>query len=86
MPISRDQKKTYIGPGQVRYRVVVTGDPCLAGSHEAKILFYMMLQQIANEPHLLQCGFSVPQRVSITHNGTSWQVEAEAESEEIESE
>lgn len=82
--MTRDQKKTYVGPGRVRYRVVVTGEPCAPGSQEATFMYYALLRQVADEQHLLQCGFSSPQRVLISHNGTAWQVEAEAESDEIE--
>jgi hypothetical protein len=82
MAFQREQKKTFIGNDRVRIRVVLTGDACVSGTQEATILYWMMMRQIADEPHLLQCGYSHPQRVHIHHNGSAWQVEAEAEIEE----
>lgn len=82
MAFSREQKKAFLGNNRVRIRVVLVGDPCIAGTQEALMFYAMMMRQIADEPHLLQCGYSHPQRVYIHHNGSAWQVEAEAEIEE----
>lgn len=82
MPFQREQKKTFIGNDRVRFRVVLIGDPCVPGTQEATVFYSLLMRQLADEPHLLQCGYSHPQRVHIHHNGAAWQVEAEAEIED----
>jgi hypothetical protein len=42
----------------------------------------LFLHWLADNQHLLECGYSVPERILITHNGTCWQAEAEAEVDE----
>lgn len=80
--IQRQVRKTETGPGRYRYRVVVTGEPCPPNTHEARQHQHLFFQWLADNQHMLHCGYSVPARVLITHNGTAWQADCEAESEE----
>ena len=82
MPIQRHVKKVEIAPGLIRYRVIVTGEPCPSQTHEARIHLSIFLNWISDNQSLLECGYSSPQKITITHNDTCWQVEAEAEVEE----
>lgn len=83
--INRQVKKTTLSPGRVRYRVVVTGESCQPHTHEARVHQSIFLSWIADNQPLLQCGYSIPDRILVHHNGECWQAEAEAEvDEEIE--
>jgi hypothetical protein len=79
MAIQRSVKKTVIGPGRVRYRVLVTGYDCQQGTNDARAHYYHFLRWLADNQHLLDCGYSIAERVTIRHNGSCWQAEAEAE-------
>ena len=79
MAIQRRVKTVEISPGLMRYRVIVTGESCQSQTHESRIHLSLFLTWIADNQNLLECGYSPPQKITITHNGTCWQVEAEAE-------
>ena len=79
----RQVRRAEIGPGRVRTRVLVTGEPCLPPpTHEARQHQYLFMQLLANNQDMLQCGYAIPERIVITHNGTCWQADCEAESDE----
>jgi hypothetical protein len=80
--IEKTVRRSQVGPGRVRYRVVITGEPCTPKTHESRQHQYLFLHWIADNQHMLECGYNVPDKVSVTHNGTSWQAEAEAEVDE----
>lgn len=80
--IQRQVRKTEIGPGRVRYRVLVTGEECPAGTNESRVNQSLLLHWIADSQSLLCCGYEIPQKVLITHNGRCWQAEAEADVDE----
>jgi hypothetical protein len=80
--IQRQVRRSDLGGGRVRTRVVVTGEPCPAGTYEARHHQFLFLQWIAENQHMVQCGYSIPERIVITHNGTCWQADCEAESDE----
>lgn len=80
--IKRQVRKVPVAPGRVRYRIIVTGEDCPPSTHEARAHQFLFLQWLADNQPLLQCGYSVPERILISHNGTCWQAEAEAEVEE----
>jgi hypothetical protein len=81
--IQHQVRRTEVGPGRVRYRTIVTGEDCGAeGTHESRIHFSLFLNWIADNQHMLNCGYSIPQKLRIVHTGTSWQAEAEAEVDE----
>lgn len=80
--ISRQVRKTVIGPGRVRYRVLVTGDECPPLTHESRQHQFLFLHWLADNQNLLECGYSVFERLTVTHNGTCWQAEVEAEVDE----
>lgn len=82
MAIEKVVRKAEISPGLVRYRVVVTGDNCPPNTHEARIHQNLFLHWLADNQHMLSCGYSAPDKIAISHNGTSWQAEAEAIVEE----
>ena len=82
MAIERHVKKIEISPSRYRYRILVTGESCVPDTQESKRHQYLFLRWLADNQHLLECGFSIFSRLTISHNGTSWQAEAEAESDE----
>lgn len=83
MAIQRQVKKSNPSPGRTRYRIIITGDECPPlPTYEARFHQSLFLRWLADNQNLLECGYSVPERISITHNGTCWQAEAEAEVEE----
>lgn len=82
MAISRQVRKTQIGEGRWRYRVVVTGEECPPHTHEARQHQHLFLHWLADNQALLECGYSVFDRLTVSHNGTCWQAEAEAEVDE----
>ncbi len=80
--IQRQVRRTEIGHNRVRYRVIVTGEECPPQTHESRIHQSLFLQWIADNQAMLQCNYSIPEKLTVTHNGTCWQVEAEAEVDE----
>ena len=82
MAIQRTVRKVPVGPGVVRYRVLITGEPCPPHTHEARQHQHLFLQWLADNQHMLECGYAVPDKVLITHNGLCWQAEAEADVED----
>jgi hypothetical protein len=81
--IQRVVRKTEIGPKRIRYRVLITGDSCPPHTHEARIHQHLFLQWVAENQAMLQCGYSIPEKIAISHNGTCWQAECEAEVDEV---
>lgn len=80
MAFTRKLTTADLGPNRRRYRVVVTGDDCPPHTYESRRQLALFLQALADPmQNLLACGFSPPDRVLITHTGTCWQAEAEAE-------
>lgn len=75
-------RKTEIGSNRVRYRVLLTGDDCPPKTHESRVHQSLFLRWLADNQTLLECGYNVFDRLVISHNGTCWQAEAEAEVDE----
>lgn len=82
MAIQRRVRKTEIGPNRVRYRVLVTGEPCPPNTNEARHHQHYFLRWLVDNQSMLECGYSVFERLVVSHNGTCWQAEAEAEVDE----
>ena len=82
MAIQRQVKKAAISPGRIRFRVLVTGEECRPHTHEARVHQHLFLQWLADNQAMLECGYSIFDRLVISHNGTCWQAEAEAEVDE----
>lgn len=82
MAIKRTNRKVQVSPGVMKHRVLITGEECPAKTHEARQHQYLFLQWIADNQHMLECGYTIPEKIVITHNGTCWQAEAEADVEE----
>jgi hypothetical protein len=80
--LQRQVKRTEIAPGRVRYRVVIIGEECPPNTVESRVRQAAFLQELADNPSLLFCGYSPFQRLLVTHNGACWQAEAEAEDDE----
>lgn len=80
--VNRTQRKATVAPGRARIRVLVTTDECQPHTHEARIHQSLLIKLLADNPSLLDCGYSIPDRITISHNGQSWQAEAEAEVDE----
>ncbi len=82
MAIQRQVRRAEIGEGRVRYRVLITGEECPPHTHEARIHQSLFIQWLADNQAMLQCGYSIPDRIVISHNGVCWQADCEAESDE----
>jgi hypothetical protein len=85
MALQRTVRKVRIGPGLMRYRVLITGEECPPRTHEARQHQFLFLHWLADNQTMLECGYAIPERISVTHNGTCWQAEAEADVEEPDS-
>ena len=82
MPTARKLTRVVIAPGLVRYSVRLTGDDCPQGTHEAKVQQYNFIQWLANNMPLLDCGPEKFESLSIRHNGTCWEANAQSEANE----
>ncbi len=80
--IERKVTRVVIAPGSVRYSVRVTGEECTKGTHHAKVEQFHFIQWIANNMHLVDCGPEKFESLSIRHNGTCWEANAQAEVQE----
>lgn len=82
MALDRRTFRLIVGFGRVKYKVRLIGEPCPVGTHAAAVQQSLMVEDINNHPELLHCGPSKWQQLTIRHNGTAWEVEAQAEVEE----
>lgn len=82
MAINRKFTRVIIAPGFVRYSVRLTGEDCPQGTQEAKIQQYNFMQWLAGNMPLLDCGTEKFESLSIRHNGTCWEANAQAEASE----
>jgi hypothetical protein len=80
--IQRQMRRAEIGPGRVRYRITITGEECPPYTHEARQHQWLFLEWLAGNQQMLACGYSIPERIVISHNGSCWQAECEAEVDE----
>ena len=80
----RTVSEARVGDKLVRYRTRIEDDSSQAGSWEARQRFLNLLQTLSQTPDLINCGLNLPQKISISHNGESWVVEAEATVEIVE--
>jgi hypothetical protein len=80
--IQRQMRRSEIGAGRVRYRVLITGEECPPFTHEARVHQNLFIRWLADNQAMLSCGYSVPDKISISHNGTCWEAVAEAEVDE----
>lgn len=69
-------------PGRVRYAIQLTGEDCPKDTQESKARQFLFLHWIADNQPLLLCGPQVWSKLRIEHNGTCWQLDAEAEVDE----
>ena len=77
--VNRIVRKADLGGGRTRHRVLITGDDCPTGSQSIKAQLYVFMEWISANKYLLECGYNIPSKIIITHNGTCWQAEAEVE-------
>ena len=82
MAIQRHVRKIEVAPGLVRYRVLVTGEECPQHTHESRIHLNLFIHWLADNQTLLECGLNILDTMRISHNGSCWQAEVEAEVEE----
>ena len=80
--LTKQTKKAEIGPGRIRYRVVITGEECIPETMESRVRQEIFMRELADTPALLHCGYHVFQKLIVKHNGICWQAEAEAEVDE----
>jgi hypothetical protein len=78
VPIGNEYK------GRTRYNLRLEDEPdCEQGSALALMRFFALIQAVVDQPALLKCGLNWPEKMSISHNGDCWVLEAMAESEDI---
>lgn len=71
--------QTRVSETQIRYRTRIEDTiESRPGTSDARRRLHFLFQTFADSPDLLNCGPAVPERLSITHSGRSWVVEAEA--------
>lgn len=81
--IARQVKRTTTSPGRARVRVVVTGDPCQRGTQLSRVCQAQLLEVVAQNHTLHACDYEPFERGVISHNGTCWQFEFEAEVDDV---
>jgi hypothetical protein len=67
-----------LGDGLTRTRVRIEGDPCELGTAIADQMQLHLLTNIANNPHLVDCGSGTFQRLQMYHDNHKWVIEVEA--------
>lgn len=76
--LSLNRKNVRVDLDQVRYLVRLEGEDNAMGSADCWNEQQVMLRAIVDSPDLLFCGPSRPQMIRMSHNGTTWIIEAEA--------
>jgi hypothetical protein len=74
----RSVRNINLGQGQERIQVRIETVPCEWGTAICRERRQHLLESLANDSMLLQCGDQDFKKLSITHNGERWVVEAEA--------
>lgn len=68
-----------IGERLVRWTTKIVDDPSEEGSDLSGVQLRRLFQDLAESPALLMCGSELCEKLTITHNGTSWVLEAQAD-------
>lgn len=82
MALDRRTFRLVVGFNRVKYKVRLLSQPCAEGTQAAALQQSLIIEDIQSHPELLHCGPSRWQQLTIKHNGTAWEVEAQAEVEE----
>jgi hypothetical protein len=82
MAIQRTIRRSEIGSGRIRYRVIIVGEECTPQTQESRQHQHLFMCWLADNQHMFECGYNIPTKITISHNGTAWQAEAEAEVDE----
>lgn len=80
--MKRIVSETRVSDKRVRYRTRIEDDPSPRASWEARIRLIKLFDDIVHAPDLVNCGLTIPEKISITHSGEGWVLEAEATAEE----
>lgn len=67
-----------LGAGRQRTRVTIISDPCEETGQQSLAVRQHLLESIAYQRELTQCGFAPFQKLRLYHSGEAWVVEAEA--------
>jgi hypothetical protein len=76
--VNKTSTRTPLQDDKVRFRVVLEGEAYTKGSQESRVDQFRLLKMIAEDPSLTACGMGDFHKLTMTHNGTRWIVEAEA--------
>ncbi|WNM70280.1 hypothetical protein [Myxococcus phage Mx1] len=76
--MKRTYTKVPFSQEEVRHRVVVESDECIANTQHSRFIQFELLQGVASDPALTACGPSVFQTMKMYHDGSKWVVECEA--------
>lgn len=76
----KSNTRVRIDEDQVRYRVILTSEPCDPNTDKYNSEFFSLLQEIGRNPGLIACGHSLPDRVVISYMqaNSCWNLEASA--------
>lgn len=70
--------KTPHGPDETKWRVIVESDECVPGTLHSRQLQFEMLKNFAEQPMITALGYSMFQKMRMTHDGSKWVAEFEA--------
>lgn len=66
------------GEGQMRHVTIITTPPCAPPpTVAARISFHDLLQRLAEQPDLSDCGGHAPTKLEVQHDGEKWVAVAE---------
>lgn len=63
-----------------RYLLRIVDSPTEPGSNEMRDRMLPFVQEVVDNPRLLECGTAFPDHFVVSHDGTAWTLSAEAES------
>lgn len=70
--------KTIDMGSQILYRIQMTTDDCDKNTQQSHFLLCELLRNLSENPNLIACGFTDPEKVVLIHDGHRWCLEAEA--------
>lgn len=76
---SRTVNVRRIGERAYRHALRIVDDPSERFSLESRTNLLNLLKELSDQPSLLMCGTEFSEKLTITHNGEAWILEAEAE-------
>lgn len=71
-------KQIRVGENQIRYMVLLVGEPVLGGEQDSRVKQWQMIRTLADQPDLLTCGTVPFEKLRMSFTGSEWIVELEA--------